>query len=210
MLNFGLSAHSSVSDLAHIRQTHRNLLKCQILFLLVSSSLVMYLPSCSLSVMFACTLLLPGAGHTMDQLRCSIASVQIGTLTTGFPMDKPQYVEGSVEVVCSSAGSHPQTLEFGLMDVSDGVSSTHAGAHRSSPPSNMAVELFADSDGLVALPLNAAALSHYPTRQLIPAAGTAQLSIPFFARVAAKGIPAAGQYQFSRSIGLMYRTTAVR
>lgn len=210
MLNFILSANSSVSDRAHIRRVHGNLLKCHISFLLVSSALIMYLPSCPLSVILACTLLLPGAGHTTEQLNCTIASVQIGTLTAGFPLDKPQYVEGSVEVVCSSASSHPQTLEFGLLDANDGFSPTNAGAYRSSPPSNMAVDLFADSAGLVALPLNAAALSHYPTRHLIPAAGTAQLSIPFFARVATKGIPAAGKYQFSRNIGLMYRTTAVR
>ena len=163
-----------------------------------------------LSALLACTLVLPSAGHTTEQMRCSIASVQIGTLTTGFSMDKPHYVEGSVEVVCSSAGTAPQTLELALMDVSDGISSTNAGVHRSSPPSTMVVELFSDSDGRVALPLNAAALSDYPTRQLIPAAGTAQLSIPFFARLAAKQIPAAGTYQFARKIGLSYRTTAAR
>ncbi len=173
---------------------------------------MMFYPFHPLSVLFACTLLLPGAGHTNEQLRCSIASVQMGALTTGFPMGKPQVVEGRVEVLCSSAGAHPQTLEFGLIEVSQGVSPTptNAGEHRSNPPSKMVVGLFADGDGLVALPLNAAALSHYPTRQLIPAAGTAQLSIPFFARVVARELPEAGTYQFARSIGVMYRTSAVR
>lgn len=173
---------------------------------------MLHCPFRPLSVLFACTVLLPGAGHSAEPLRCSIASVQMGTLTPGFPMDKPQIVEGRVEVLCSSAGAHPQTLEFGLMEVNEGVSPTptDTGSQRSNPPPKMAVELFADGDGHVALPLNAAALSHYPTRQLIPAAGTAQLSIPFYARVVAQELPGAGVYQFVRSIGVMYRPTAVR
>ncbi len=158
----------------------------------------------------ACALLFPTAGHTAEQVSCTIASVQMGTLTMGFPMDKPQIVEGRVEVLCSSEGAQPQTLEFGLMEVGNGGAPTHVGAHHSGRPPPLAVDLFADSDGHLALPVHAAALSHFPTRRLIPAAGTAQLSIPFYARVVAKETPGAGQYQFVRSIGLVYRATAVR
>lgn len=151
--------------------------------------------------------LLPVAGQAMDQPRCSIASIRMGKLTAGFPMSEPQFVEGWVEVTCSVTGPDPQTLEFGLMELGNELPPTAVDASRKA---HIRVDLFADGAGHLALPINASALVQYPTRQLIPASGTAQLSIPLYARVVSEKLLEASEHSFTRNIALLYRVSASR
>ena len=155
-------------------------------------------------------LCLSGAVQAIDQPRCTIASIQLGALTKRLPMDEPEYVEGRVEVVCSNTTQHPQTVELGLFEVAI-EAATGAGPATSVPPSaGLRVDLYSDEAGRQTLPLKASELRDYPTRRTIPRSGTAQLSIPFYARVVAQQLLSAGDYNFSREIGLAYRPGVVR
>ena len=86
-----------------------------------------------------------------------------------------------------------------------------AGPATSVPPSAaLRVDLYSDEAGRQTLPLKASDLRDYPTRRTIPRSGTARLSIPFYARVVAQQLLNAGDYNFSREIGLAYRPGAMR
>lgn len=141
----------------------------------------------------------------MDQPICSITSVQMATLTKSLPMDEPQYVEGRVEVVCSNTSREPKMIELGLSEVGKETYKDMPTAASTGTPSNMDVDLFSDGAGRQALPLDASGLKHYSTRHMIPGSSSARLSIPFYARVVAKKLVAAGEYKFTREIGLLFR-----
>lgn len=158
----------------------------------------------------ATLLCLCSAAQASDKPHCTIASVQLGALTKSLPMDQPDVVEGRVEVVCSNAAPHPQTVELGLFEV---VSEAVAGVGAATavpPPAALRVELFSDEAGRQALPLKASDLNDYPTRRILPRSGTAQLFIPFYVRVVAQQLLDAGDHNISRGIGLAHRPGVVR
>lgn len=166
---------------------------------------------CSSRLAWVATLLcLSGAAQAIDHPRCTIASVQLGALTKSLPMDEPDYVEGRVEVVCSNTTPHPQTVELGLFEVAIDAAAGADPATSVQPSSALRVDLYSDEAGRQTLPLKASELRDYPTRRTIPRSGSAQLSIPFYARVVAQQLLSAGDYNFSREIGLAYRSGVVR
>lgn len=160
-----------------------------------------------LRAVLVCVGLTPIPGYTVDLPRCSIASVQMGPMTTGLPTDEPQYVEGRVEVICSGTGREPQIIEFGLIET--GIESPRGmpAAAPARSPAGLRVDLFSDGAGQQALPLDASELKYYPTRQIIPGSGDMRLSIPIFARVVGLTLVGSGEYNFTRGIGLLYRVS---
>lgn len=149
----------------------------------------------------------PSAGQAIDQPRCAITSIQLGALTKSLPLNEPEFVEGQVEVMCSSTSPHSQTVEFGLIEVDSAPSRNERSATSTTPSPHIRVDLFSDGAGRTPLPLKASELNDYPTRRVIPSSGTAQLSIPFYARVVVGTLLSAGDYNIARDIVLVYRTS---
>ena len=151
---------------------------------------------------------LPKAAQALEPVHCAIASVQLGALTTPLHLNVPQYVEGQVQVMCASTSTHPQTIELGLIEVVDEALRHGQSAAPPVPSSLIRVDLYSDGTRHKVLPLKASELHDYGTRHVIPSASTAQLSIPFYARVVVETLMSAGKYNIARDIGLVYHTSA--
>jgi len=161
----------------------------------------------SLRAVLVCVGLVPVAGYAMDQPHCYIDSVQLEPLTKSLPMDVPQYVEGRVDVMCSSTDREPLLIEFGLFEVDNEPLRSMPVTTSKSTSSDLKVDLFSDNAGHQVLPLDASGIKHYSKPQMLPGSRNARLSIPFYARVVAQKLVGAGEYKFTRGIGLHYRVS---
>lgn len=136
---------------------------------------------------------------------CVITSVQVRAITKSLPLSEPEYVPGQVDVRCISTSGTPVLLEFALLAVDGEAMNTGAAASRS-----FQVELFSDRTLRKALPNSALQVADFSTSAVISAASESRVPIPFHARVSLRELAAAGDYNISRNIGLVYRVTPSR
>jgi hypothetical protein len=150
-------------------------------------------------------LMLPPVALANFPVTCSIASIQIGTMTKSVPLSEPEYLGGHVDVLCTSASSQPLSVDFALLGVDGDTVRNGRDA-----TSSIQVELFSDRALHKALPKSAHQVTDFPIRTFIASAGESKVSIPFHARVFLRTLTAAGDYNISRNIGLVYRVGSSR
>ncbi|QHE87181.1 hypothetical protein [Hydrogenophaga sp. BPS33] len=126
-------------------------------------------------------------------------------MAKSLPLSEPEYVRGHVDVLCISTSGKPSVVELALL----GVGGDAARNGEATTPS-IQVELFSDRALRKALPKNAYQVIDFSTSTVIAAAGESKVSIPFHAQVFLRSLMAAGDYNISRDIGLVYRLNSLR